>query len=267
MDWGLQFKKNGYRVVAVLNSIVYHPAFTEKRSPLVDLYYGTRNALLTYSKHTNSVKRIPIFFNYMSLRSKSLIFWGLSGRTDFMTMGARGICDFILGKWGGRVFDTPHPKIYDRPSKLPKEAKKILILNSGYRTEIFEALTQLKHFFPKADFTLLMYDDRLDIFDDAFPLIIRINSKKTHKLVHNLAIFFRILFEKYDIAINSKDPSPFSFAVKKAYDFNYPTKEFIESKNDLKRVWKLILSSILGELVGILLLPVIYISSLRHGKA
>jgi GT2 family glycosyltransferase len=267
MDWGLQFKKNGYRVVAVLNSIVYHPAFTEKRSSLVDLYYGTRNALLTYAKHTNPLERIPIFFNFMSLRSKTLIFWGLSGRRDLTTMGVNGIWDFIQGKWGGRVFDASPPKIYHRPSALPKEAKKILILNSGYRTEIFAALNQLKHFFPRAEFTLLMYDDRLDIFDDIFPIIIKINSQKAHKLAHNMAVFFRLLFKKYDIAVNSKDPSPFSFAVKKAYDFNYPTREFIESKNDLKGVWKLVLSSVLGELVGLMLLPIIYISSIKHGRA
>lgn len=267
MDWGLQFKENGYRVVAVLNSIVYHPTFTEKRSPLVDLYYGTRNALLTYAKHTNPLKRIPIFFNYMNWRSKSLIFWGISGRRDLMMMGANGICDFIMGKWGGKVLDTVPQKTYDMPSELPKEAKKILILNSGYRTEIFAALTQLKHFSPNADFTLLMYDDRLDIYNNTFKLIIKINSKKQHKLIHSLVIFAKILFKNYDFAVNSKDPSPFSFAVKKAYDFNYSTKEFIESKNDLKNIWKLILSSVLGELVGILLLPVIYISSLRHGKA
>ncbi len=266
MDWGLQFKENGYRVVAVLNSIIYHPAFTEKRSSLVDLYYGTRNALLTYSKHTNSVKRIPIFFNYMSLRSKSLVFCAMSGRRDLMMMGASGIYDFIIGKWGGRAFDNTSQKS-DMPCKLPEELKKILILNSGTRGEIFAALTQLKHSFPNADFTLLMNDDRLDIYNDTFKHIIKINSKKQHKLIYNIGIFSKILFKNYDIAVNSKDPSPFSFAVKTAYDFNNSTKEFIESKNDLKNIWKLILSSILGELIGIVLLPVVYISSLKHGKA
>lgn len=267
MDWGLQFKEKGYRVVSVLSSIVYHPAFTEKRNPSIDLYYGTRNALLTYAKHTNPVKRIPIFFNYMSLRSKSLVFWGISGRKDLMLLGASGICDFVMGKWGGRVLDNFPQKTDDTPSKLPGETKKILILNSGNRAEIFAGLIELKNSFPDAEFTLLVNDDRLDIYNDNFKSIIKINSKKQHKLTYSLMIFFKILFENYDIAVNSKEPSPFSFAVKKAYNFDYSTKKFIESRNDLKNIWKLILSSVLGELLGIILLPIVYISSLKHGKA
>jgi len=267
MDWGLQFKEKGYRVVAILTSVVYHPAFTEKRNPSIDLYYGTRNALLTYSKHTNWAKRIPIFFNYMSLRSKSLLFWGMSGRKDLMLMGIRGIYDFIMGKWGGRTLDNPTGKDQDSPSKLPEGTRKVLILNSGSRIEIFSVLSQLENSFPDAEFTLLVNDDRLDIYNDTFNSIIKINSKKQHRLIHSLTIFLKILSENYDIAVNSKEPSPFSFAVKKAFDFNYPTRKFIESKNNLGNVWKLILSSILGELIGIILLPIVYIASLRHSKA
>ncbi len=267
MDWGLQFKEKGYRVVAVLNSVVYHPAFTEKRTPLIDLYYGTRNALLTYTKHANPLKRIPIFFNYMSVRSKSLIFLWISGRRDLMLIGARGICDFIMGKWGGRVFDNPTRKADDNPSKLPEETKKVLILNSGSRVEIFAVLGQLKNYYPDAEFTLLVNDDRLDIYNDAFKSIIKIHSKKQYKLSHSLMIFSKILFENYDIAVSPQGPSPFSFAVKKAFDFNDSTKEFVGSKNDLSNVWKLILSSVVGELIGIILLPIVYISSLRHSKA
>jgi hypothetical protein len=267
MDWGLQFKENGYRVVAVLNSIVYHPAFTEKRNSIIDFYYGTRNALLTYSKHTNSVKRIPIFFKYISLLSKCLVFLGLTGHKDLMLVGVEGIKDFIIGGWGGKSLENIIPKTLDKASEIPKETHKVLILNSGNRNEIFATLNELTHILPNADFTLLINDDRWDLFEDGFKQVIKLNSMKQHKLTYNLMIFTKIMFKNYDIAVNSKYPSPFSFAVKKVYDFNHSTKEFIESKNDLKNVWKLILSSILGELVGILLLPVIYISSLRHGKA
>lgn len=267
MDWGLQFKENGYRVVAILNSIVYHPAFTEKRNSIIDFYYGTRNALLTYSKHTNSVKRIPIFFKYISLLSKCLVFLGLTGHKDLMLVGVKGIKDFIIGRWGGKSLENIIPKTLDKASDIPKETHKVLILNSGNRNEIFATLNQLGHILPDADFNLLINDDRCDLFDDGFKQVIKLNSMKQHKLTYNLMIFTKIMFKNYDIAVNSKYPSPFSFAVKKVYDFNYSTKEFIESKNDLKNIWKLILSSVLGELVGILLLPVIYISSLRHGKA
>ncbi|MGI9533903.1 MAG: glycosyltransferase family 2 protein, partial [Thermodesulfobacteriota bacterium] len=65
MDWGLYFKEKGYKVVAVNGSIAYHPSFTERRrGKITDYYYGIRNPLLVYSKHTKMFQRTKIFFNF-----------------------------------------------------------------------------------------------------------------------------------------------------------------------------------------------------------
>lgn len=267
MDWGLQFKERGFKVVAVLNSVVYHPAFTEKRSPMMDWYYGIRNALLTYSKHTNFIKRIKIFFNYISYESRILVFLGISGRKDLMLMGAKGIGDFIVGKWGQKTLDNHPQKIYDIPSDFPKEIEKILILNSGSREEIWVALNKLSLVFPQADFTLLMTDDRSEIYNNGFQHIIKINSQKHSLFIYNLFMFLKILIMNYDIGVNPRYPSPFSYAIKRIYDFNPSTKEFIESKNNMKNIWKLIIAVLLGQIIGILLLPIVYTCSLKHGKS
>ena len=103
MDWGLQFKENGFKVVSVLSSIVYHPAFTEKRGIMADYYYGNRNSLLTYTKHMGLSNRISIFYRYLRHKCTSLIFLGLNGEEDTMKLGFEGILDFVVGRWGKKI--------------------------------------------------------------------------------------------------------------------------------------------------------------------
>ncbi|HWP92472.1 MAG TPA: glycosyltransferase family 2 protein [Thermodesulfobacteriota bacterium] len=267
MDWGLQFRKNGFRVVSVLHSIVYHPAFTEKRSPVIDYYYGSRNGLLAYSKHANYVRRALIFFNFLRFRSKVLLFWGMCGRPDLMLVGFRGIWDFITGAWGGRVQITNDEKKQGSLYRLPEEGKNILILNGGSRDEIFSTLNKLRESFPDSKLSLIMVDDRLDIYRDSFDDIIELNSQKKYGLLYNIVVFFKLLLKNYDIAVNPNYPSPFSFAAKRAYDFDPGNNRFIENQNSRKNIWKLIVSTLLGEAVGILLLPIVYVSSLRYKRS
>jgi hypothetical protein len=267
MDWGLQFKKNGYRVVAILNSVAYHPAFTEKRSPLTDFYYGNRNSLLTYTKHFYHLKKALVFYSFLRYRCKVLVFLGLNGRKDIMRLGFAGIFDFIFGHWGKKELTTIPEAEENISCNFPKEIKRVLILNGGSVDEIYAALDRLKKLFPLATYTLLMTDDRLGMFDKGFHHIVKVNSKRQYDLTYLLFIFLRILFVNYDIAVNFKYPSPFSYAVKRAYSFNSSKMEFRQDKSNLNNIWRLILSTFLGELIGILLWPIVYASSLKYGKS
>ncbi len=267
MDWGLRFKKKGFRVVAVLSSVVYHPPFTEKRNLYIDLYYGSRNALLTYTKHTGLLKRIPIFFNYLRFRSTSLVFFGLGGRGDLMRVGVRGIWDFVVGRWGKGEFGGLGLENRSAPCGFPKRVRRVLILNNGSRSDILAALNRLRLLFPDSEFTLLIAEDRLGIYRDSFQHIIGLNPKRLQALLYNSTVFLKILFRNYDIAVNPKYPSPFSFAVKRVYDFNHTTGGFMESMNNRRNIWKLVVSVILGEIMGVLAFPVVYASSLIHGRS
>jgi hypothetical protein len=266
MDWGLQFKKNGYRVVAILNSIAYHPAFTEKRSALMDFYYGNRNSLLTYAKHFALLKRAMIFYSFLRYKCKVLTFLGFNGRRDVMKLGFESIFDFITGQWGKKELRSIPKEEENTSCNFPKETNKVLILNGGSANEIYDALNILKKLFPNATYTLLMTDDRLDIFNKGFEQIVVINTKIQYRLSSLSFIFFKILSNKHDIAVNFKYTSPFSYAAKRVYSFDSSKKQFREDKNNLNNIWKLILSTALGEVIAILLLPIVYTSSLKHGK-
>lgn len=266
MDWGLQFKENGFKVVSVLSSIVYHPAFTEKRGLLADYYYGNRNSLLTYTKHMNLRKRVSVFYRYLRHKCTSLIFLGLNGREDTMKLGFEGIMDFVVGRWGKKINYGSQSEASGETTAFPKSVKNVLILNDGDKDEIYNAYKDLSDTYPDASFTLLITDDRTDFFEKDFQNLIKINTTRPYSVLYLLPMFVKMLFKKFDMAVSFKNASPFSYAADKSYSFQLNTRHFNERDSNFHNVWKLIISAILGEMMSILLLPIIYISSFRYVK-
>ncbi len=262
MDWGMQFKKNYYRVVSVLTSIVFHPPFTEKRTPLVDFYYGNRNSLLTYAKHSNFYDRFFIYLKHLRYCLKVLFFLYLNGKKNLAWMGFSAIFDFIKGSWGGKTFEFHEQPHKNKPFKYNNEKiKKIIILNTGNREDILHSSKKAKKIFSEATLTLLIQFDRVDMFKNDFNCIILL---KREKLLYLFLIFLKILSKNYDIAILPRYPSPFSYAAKKAYFYDQATDNFIEHNGNRKNIWKLLLSIIAGEITSILFLPVVFIRSIFY---
>ncbi len=265
MDWGMQFKDHGFKVVSVMNSIVYHPAFTEKRGLMADYYYNIRNSLLTYTKHNDLRKRISIFYKYLRYKCTTLIFLGLNGREDTMKLGFEGILDFVVGRWGIKISNLQSTEVQNKLTQLPKRVNNVLILYDGNRDEISNAYNYLMNTYPDARYTLLINDDRADFFDLGFQNVIKIDTNK-YSLIDLIPIFVKLLFKNFDIAISFKNSSPFSYAAVKSYSFQPNTKNFNERDSNFHNVWKLILSMILGEMMSILLLPILWASSLKYQR-
>lgn len=266
MDWGLQFKESGFKVVSVLNSIVYHPAFTEKRGIMADYYYGNRNSLLTYTKHMGLSDRISIFYRYLRHKCTSLIFLGLNGKEDTMKLGFEGILDFVVGRWGKKINNGMPNEALNESTNFPRSVKNVLILNDGDKDEIYNAYNFLSRIYPDASFTLLISDDRKDFFDKGFQNLIKINTTKPYSILYLFPIFVKMLFKKFDIAVSFKNASPFSYAAVKSYSFQPNTRNFKERDSNFHNVWKLILSLIIGEMMSILLLPILWASSLKYHR-
>jgi GT2 family glycosyltransferase len=267
MDWGLQFRKNNFRVVSVLTSVAYHPPFTEKRSAVVDFYYGYRNALLTYAKHAGLFQRLPIYLRHIRYCLKVLFFLGLTGRSDLMRMGFAGFMDFLRGRWGGKTFTFKNKGTNNVRAEFQKGINKCIFLNTGNMEEIYNALKAVKVLFPDATCDLIMQDDRADIFSREFNNIIFIKREKQGKLIYLLFLFLKVLFRNYDLAVIPNYPSPFSFSVKRVFRYNPISDELFYSNENLKNIWKLLLSTVLGEAVSLLLLPLVYIRSLTYNKS
>jgi hypothetical protein len=119
--------------------------------------------------------------------------------------------------------------------------------------------------YPDARYTLLINDDRADFFDIGFQNVIKIDTNK-YSLIDLMPIFVKLLFKNFDIAISFKNSSPFSYAAAKSYSFQHNTKDFSEKDSNHNNVWKLFLSLLIGEMMSILLLPVLWASSLKYHR-
>jgi len=264
MDLGIKVKKNGYRVVSVLSSVVYHHSFTENRSTLMDFYYGYRNCLLFGSKYLNRFNRIFVFYFFLRYKLKVLLFLGFNGRKDIMRMGIESILDFSRNKWGKKdnlYIEKKEPNI-----NLDKNlnARNILFLNGGNYEEILDCKNKIEEIYPKCTITLIISDDRLDLFQNYFKNITCFNFDKQNSTIYVGIIIAKLFFKNYDLAINFKYPSPFSFAVCKSYRYDYSDNRFKQDHNNSKNLWKLISSTIVSEITAIIFLPIIYFCSLRY---
>ncbi len=266
MDWGLEFKEAGYRVVAVINSLVYHPAFTEKRGVLVDYYYGNRNSLLAYSKHLKPTKLIPLFYSFLRHKITSLLLIGLNGSTSKMKLGLGAIIDYMRNKWGKKDYlDTDEKQPAN--TLLPGHIQNILVLNDGNKDEILGALESLKKYYPHANYTLLLGSDRKKLFESKFEHIIAVDLSKSYSVLHLMSKFFQVFRGAYDLSVNFKSSSPFSYAAGKSFQFSMSTEQFREVKSNRRNIWKLVVATICGELLSIVFLPVLWISSRKYKKS
>ena len=267
MDWGISFKRKGFRVVSVLDSIAYHPAFTEKRGPLVDCYYGNRNSLLTYAKYTGSWKTAQVFHTSLRQLCTNIVLLGLNGKTATLMLSVSGVYDFAAGNWGKiprtvKFDDTEH----HNPGLQP-DARNILILNDGSRDQIQGAFECLKTYYPGARFTLLITSDRKDFFKTSFENIITIDIKKPYSVFYLLSLFIGVLRKEFDISVSFTNSSPFLYATGKSYVFDSVTGEFYKTGNNLWNIWKPVLSTLSGEIMSIILLPILWASSLKYKKS
>jgi GT2 family glycosyltransferase len=270
MDWGLTFKDNGFKVMAVPQSVVYHPSFTEKRRGQNTDYYGIRNSLLVYTKHTGMLKRFLIFYNYFRYLCKGVIF-GLLNRREkqrgrFIALDA--LKDFCSDNWGKYGFNEEENQveIHTRDIAEDKSVKDVLVVAGDIKENMLRLNGKVKEVFPRATVTLLVRNDREDVFKPYFGNIIPLDSKRLSSTFYNVWVFTKILFSGFDVVV-SPTLSPFTFAVRKSYFYDLSIQMLRDSDRDFSNVHKLILSTLLGELASLLVTPLIYFKSFRYNKA
>ncbi len=269
MDWGLCFKENGFKVIAVPNSIVYHPSFTErKRGVLTDFYYGIRNPLLVYTKHARPLKRLLIFYNYLRYLCKGTILLLLSNRKEEAYIALDAIQDFCHNRWGkfSRL-----PKLSAEP-KAPsenlianKKAKRILIIAGDTKEEVVCLREKIKKIFAESKISLLVSSDREEVFRPYFSNILVVNSKRLNSISYSIWVFLKIILSQFDVAVCLKI-SLFSFAIRRTYFYLSNKDALIECDNNCLHIHKPILAAVLGEIAALAIMPFVYLNSFRYKK-
>jgi hypothetical protein len=86
-------------------------------------------------------------------------------------------------------------------------------------------------------------------------------------LVHQTGVFINLLRNNFTLSVSFKNATPLSYATKKSYVFDSGTGDFYETGNNVRNIWKPAMSAFLGEIMSLLLLPILYLTSLKHRGA
>ena len=272
MDWGMSFKRQGFRVVAVGDSIVQHAAFTEKRSALVDYYFGVRNPLLTISKHARGIDRLR---GLSALLRRAMYFrflFKVTGRKRQALMSKAAVMDFLNERWGKfqnvpQGINTNQENHCEQPDF---RGKSILVLPLGSEVDINSMVQSLRKSYGDAiRLTLLIQTFRQNLFaDQQLDALIRFNPATQNVIAENFRVIAKVLKGQFDIAITADldKLTPFSFFVSKTYYYDSSQSNFIPLNEGLKQLWKVAYAFMVGELMAWILFPFVYRKSLYYQK-
>jgi len=262
MDWGAICKYHGYKVIAVDASVVYHAAFTEKRSQTAEHYYSFRNPLLALSRHAKGMDRILGFYNTLRRISKAALLLSLNNNNSAANLCQKALWHFFSNQWG----KIPQQKIKLRAERGLEECpydfsgKNILVLPTGSVAEISKLGEELQQAKEKgARISLLISHDRRDLIQvKHFEEIIEYGFEKDLLDPINLRVFIKIFKRKYGVGIHpcTQRVSPFSFLIKNILAFDQKRSGFVRSNDGRSDIWKVIVTLLFGELTALALLPV-----------
>lgn len=270
MDWGACFKKHNYRVVCALNSVVYHPAFTEKRSPVVDNYYGIRNPLLAISKYTKGITRLQGLFSILCRAAVlSALYW-LSGMASISRLCRKAVADFLKDSWGKFYFEPSSDgcRVRGNESIDTLYGKKVLVLPTGNGDEINDlALFSSDFRNSGGKLCLLIQKDRRSLFEEkGFHEIVEFEPDMKRHLFSTITMFVRLSFAGFDAAIKPSynKVTPLSFAIRKVYLFNPSNKYVSQTREGLFTLPAVLALLAIGTIWILTLFPFVYIKSTQY---
>lgn len=270
MDWGVSFCRAGYRIVAVNDSIIYHPPFTEKRSVAVDNYYGIRNPLLTASKQTQGLLRFWALLTLCRRACRTFVLTSLDGQMVARDFCKKALNDFLFNRWGKLVYHFPESRSddswVDSEQILSFLRGRVLILNAGSSEEIRKVVNFLKiNCMDKVEIDLVVQGDRCDIVDaDGINDVIKVDFETKNSLFRNTIVFTRLLCRRYANVINPSidKTSPFAFISRKTIRIDvYKNIAKVEKRNSLAILPALV---VLSEVASLIILPFIYLRSIFY---
>lgn len=272
MDWGLCFKEQGFKVVAVPQSVAYHGSFTERdRGIASNFYYGIRNALLVYTKHTSFLKRCAIFYRSLRYFLRISFFLKAHNKKHMSKLMDSAFSDFVNNRWGklGRIsFDEKLSgignQLLGRPSKGKGGAiKKILVPVSGGSSleENDRLLELLNATYPNAEITVLVHNDRADYYEKY--RTVELSREQMSNVVYVVRQFIRLGRRKYDAAA-AVTPSPFIYTAKWIIFADMAGRGLTQSRSRYMLLPLLFMAICCGEVAAHILFPIIMYKSLQY---
>ncbi len=266
MEWGISFRRHGYRVVAVTGSAAYHRSFSERRvwSP-ANGYYEVRNRLLVFSKHTRGLNRILSLFNIVRTATKKNCSLWISGRTKMAKLQMLSFVDFIRNKWGKYSYETSLPNNNDYIKNF-SDYKRFIVIPSGDISSFENTIKQIREQVKNPYICLLVTINRVNLFSDADAdetIVLDFTKKNAY-----LKTLITLLRKKFDIAVVPPHGTLGTFnylayTVKKTCILD-EDKNLFKLDQQGGNLWKLPMSIIVGEVFSCLIFPIVFLFSFRY---
>jgi GT2 family glycosyltransferase len=271
-DYGLAMSRKGYKIVSVSNAIVYHPPFTEKRSVSVDAYYGVRSPLLTVSKYSDNLSKAKYIYNVLRRIFKGAVFRFINGYHRLALLSLLAVWDFTANNWGElkplkKLLPLNDNNKKKRGELIDNKIKKILILPSGTDQSIKQLIDRLQSENNNIQISLVVQNYRRFLFESLLKSeIILYNDKSKYLLFEHGLLFIKLLFKNFDLVINPNPErgSPFTYVSKEVYEWDEESGSLFKSSENIFSLWKLVVSVIVGEILALVSLPLVYLSSFRY---
>lgn len=272
IDFCLSIRENGYKVVSVFSSKVFHGVEKGFNAPI--LYYDFRNSLLLISKHRVGLSKYIAIWKSLQIISEALFFFLFDKRNKLAKYNILALYDFLRNKFGKGIRDVSSDTI--RLTEISTQeaetelmsAVNILIFQDGAFHDIKKAIDKIITLRSNIQLTLLVEKNRINLYStlpiDHFIVFDLFKESKIKKAL----LFLRLILNNYSagISTNKGYTLPFIYCVKKniVYDSNNDT--FYRSEKNVYQVWKIMLSVLLGNLVAVLLSPLFYLSSFAKNR-
>lgn len=272
IDFCARARQAGFRVVAALDSLVFHGA--EKGHSRMTLYYDFRNALLYFSKHARGAKLISPALALLTRNLASSVYSRVTGRKQVAAYLYQGLRDFLDGRFA-RVSIPPGFLVLEPGgaqvllSSFLSGKKKVVVFAAGSYEEVVAAVSQLQAAAPDLAVTIAVAADRAQAY--SFP---ELGPPITFDLFRDglagkLRTSADLLKARFEAGISAGNAFtvPYAFLLRENLVFDAENASFRVSDVSVSSLWKLPFALVLGHLVSVFFLVPVLLAARRFAGA
>ena len=274
VDWCLSFKKGGFKVVAVSDSKIWHPNFEEKSKGKISKrnYFSTRNWLYLIQKHTNGFQKMRCIRKTLAREFSAMFIYKLNDNEYAYRIFSMAVKDFFFAKLGGVTgdFDKAAPELKSELKSMGKiidikklNPRKILIYPSTSISDARKVVNAIRNILPDAEIHFLIEENRKFGLTD-----LGINTFIPYKGPTRLYFLelLKLRRNSYDLGIMPYKTFSDIDIMKRILRYEDDQFYEIERNNMVLQITKMLLSTVVGELLGTILLPFWWTRKFAHSE-
>jgi GT2 family glycosyltransferase len=262
IDYCIRVKRNGFRVVCVTSSMVYH-SVEKGFNPLI-LYYDFRNGLLICDKHRSGMERLRTVFAILNTAFRARTHFLLNGERSRSRLLMEAIKDYRAGRFGrisvSRFGEDNEQQLQEVSSlDLRKLGNSIVVCANGTYEAVKKTISEIRVIAPGCRLTLLVQRGREKIFDACgSDGTIQFDLFKGTVLEAGRT-FIKLALGKYTsiVSVGTSYTVPFVYAFRRHYVYDGESGVFHQSPNNVTEIWKVALTLIGGFIGACMTLPVV----------